>query len=95
MQIDIEIAAGKTFALKVNPSITVHELKTLIEALEGVEHEQQRLQLDGKVLLDFFTLNEAGISDGCKIILTQKKKLPRPEEKFSFQVSDSRSQWLQ
>lgn len=93
MQINIEIAAGKTFTLKANPSITVHELKALIEALEGVEHEQQRLQLDGKILLDFFSLDEAGFSDGCKIILSKKNKVLQPKVKAFFQASESQSLW--
>lgn len=93
MQIHIEVVSGKTFTLKVNPSITVYEVKTLIEALEGVDFEQQRLQLDGKILLDFFSLDEAGFSDGCKIVLTKKNEVDRPEEKVSFQVSEIHSQW--
>lgn len=74
MMIHIEIVSEKTFTLEVNPSITIHELKTLIEALEGVEHGQQRLQLGGKILLDFFTLDEADFTNGCKVVLSKKNK---------------------
>lgn len=95
MHINIQIAAEKTITLKVNPSITVYELKTLIEVLEGKEREQQQLQLDGKILMDFFTLVEAGFSDGCKIVLSKKNKVLPTGENVSFAVSDSQSesQW--
>lgn len=89
MLIHIKTASETSSPLKVNPSITVHELKTLIEAVFGVEHGQQRLQLDGKVLLDFFTLEESEFSDGCKIVLTKKNKMSQSETRFSFKVNKS------
>lgn len=88
MMIHIEVVSEKTFTLEVNPSITVHELKTLIEALEGVEHGQQRLQLGGKILLDFFTLDEADFSDDCKVVLSKKNKAGAFGQ-FLMKVSES------
>lgn len=82
MQINIKILPAKTLSLEVNPSISVHELKTLIEAHEGMEHGLQRLQLKGKILLDFFSLNECEVLENSTIVLTNKVKVPRATVRF-------------
>lgn len=61
MNIFINMASGKTIALKVKPSDTIYNVKSKILEKEGVPHNQQRLEYFGKALDDQPTLADYGI----------------------------------
>ncbi|KAI2468115.1 ubiquitin-related domain-containing protein [Annulohypoxylon bovei var. microspora] len=63
MPIFVRNLIGKTLTLKAQPSDSVDNVKSEIQALAGISPDQQRLHFAGKHLLDGSTLAEGGVSE--------------------------------
>lgn len=57
MQIFVKTLTAETFALEVEPSDTIEEVKSKILEVEGYDPNKQRLIFGGKVLVDWYTLS--------------------------------------
>ena len=67
--LDIKTQNGKTISIKVNLLFEVHEVKSLIEKMEGIPPDQQRLIYKGKQLFDYLTLADYQIADNDELLL--------------------------
>lgn len=84
MIITIQDLDGETFDIECESTEYVDDLRDKVEELHGIPSDAQRYSLDGKPIDDTDTLEDCGITDGCKlimepckitIILPTKKKL--------------------
>jgi len=79
-QIFIKTLTGKTITLKIQPSATIEDLKSMIQDEEGIPPDQQRLiyarrdqqHVTGIQLEDGHTLADYGIGSGCTLYLVLK-----------------------
>ena len=69
MTVHVKVLAGRTISLRVEPSITVEELKTIINEKEGIPEDQYNLQFHSKRLENEQDLGDYGIVDGSSIFL--------------------------
>ena len=70
MQIFVQTLSGKTIVLDVERSDTVHKVKTMIQETQPVHFDHQRLSFGGKLLLDYYTMEDHDIDDGAMVDLT-------------------------
>ena len=59
------------------PTITIKQLKTLIETTHGHKSIDQKIIYLGKILKNEQTLSEANINDGCTLNLIIAQKQPQ------------------
>ncbi|KAF2688901.1 hypothetical protein K458DRAFT_331541 [Lentithecium fluviatile CBS 122367] len=81
-QIFIKTLTGKTISLDVHTSDTIDQLKSMIQAKEGIPLDQQRLIYKGKQLEDEWTLSKYHIVE-CSIlhmVLRLRGGGPGPDE---------------
>ena len=64
IQISVKTLTGKTIELRVNPSMSIEDLKYAIQDKEGIPPDQQRVVFSGKQLEDENTLETYKIADG-------------------------------
>ena len=58
--------------MTVHPQWTVHQLKMLVQVLNGVAFEQQDLSYAGYSLHDDLLISNSGLFDGCTVKLAIK-----------------------
>jgi Ubiquitin family len=73
MNLKIKELKGGEVSVTVDPSHTVHTLKTKIEEQIKVPVAEIKLLLSGKVLQDDKTLHEYQVTEASKIMLTRIK----------------------
>ena len=61
MQIYVKTLYGKTFTLEVEHTVTVEEVKFMIQLIEGISQDQQRLIFNGRQLNDHQTLFDCNV----------------------------------
>jgi uncharacterized protein YegL len=61
----VKTLTGKHFDLSALPTESICDIKMMIQDLEGIPTDQQRLIYAGKQLEDDQTMDELGIIDGC------------------------------
>jgi ubiquitin C len=61
MQVFVKTLAGRTMSLDASGSELVEEVKSRVEAKEGIPRDQQRLIFGGKQLEDGATLDDYGV----------------------------------
>ena len=69
MQIHVKTPDAKTITLDVEASTTIHNVKAIIQNMEGIPRKQQRLIFKDKQLEDSHTLTSYDVVDGA----TQRK----------------------
>jgi ubiquitin-like protein Nedd8 len=69
LRIAIQTLTGKQLELEVVATDTVYELKQLIEEIEGVPPEQQRLIHRGRTLVDSNTVQQSNVIAGTTLHL--------------------------
>ena len=65
MQIHVKTPEGKTITLDVEASTTIHNVKAIIQNMEGIPRKQQRLIFKDKQLEDSHTLTSYDVVDGA------------------------------
>jgi hypothetical protein len=63
---------NETTVMTVHPQWTVHQLKMLVQVLNGVAFEQQDLSYAGYSLHDDLLISNSGLFDGCTVKLAIK-----------------------
>jgi len=63
---------NETTIMTVHPQWTVHQLKMLVQVLNGVAFEQQDLSYAGYSLHDDLLISNSGLFDGCTVKLAIK-----------------------
>ena len=72
MPLYVKTLPGKTLMLEVTPSTTCEDVKALIQDIEGISPDLQRLMFVGKQLEDGHTLSEYNIQMECTLQLVLK-----------------------
>lgn len=81
MQIFVKNILGKTFALQVEPSESIENLKAKIREKEGFSIEEQRLYFNGTQLEEAKKLSDYNIGDEFTVLLWLREK---PKYKLLF-----------
>ena len=76
MQIFVKTYVGKTITLEVEPSDTIEEVKTKIQARNGIPPHEQRLTFAGKQLEDGKTLSDYNVQKEDLIYLIIQRESP-------------------
>lgn len=61
MKISLRLSSGETFGVTIDPTITILELKELIEQEQKIPASQQRLIYKGRILKDPQTVDSYGM----------------------------------
>ncbi|PNH04881.1 Ubiquitin-40S ribosomal protein S27a-1 [Tetrabaena socialis] len=64
----IFVRTDRTHLIEVSPSQTVADVKAAVEALQGLESDEQRILFNGVQLEDEQVLAEAGVSDDSTLM---------------------------
>lgn len=64
--------SNETTVMTIHPWWTVHQLKKLIQVLNGVPYEQQDLSYAGHSLRDDLRISNSGLFDGCAVKLATR-----------------------
>ena len=70
MKIQVQMQTGKTILINCNSFWKIEVIKSIIEKLEGISPDQQRLIFAGKELEEGRTLSDYNISNGSTILMT-------------------------
>lgn len=70
---------NETTVMTIHPQWTVHQLKMLVQVLNGVAFEQQDLSYAGYSLHDNLLISNSGLFDGCTIKLAIKLSAKKKE----------------
>ena len=78
-QIIVKTLTGKSIEVKVNYSHSIEDLKQMIQDLEGIPPDQQRIIFGGKQLEDLNTLDTYGVYPGAvlHLVLRLRGGMPR------------------
>jgi ubiquilin len=80
MNLTIKSTSGDKFPVTADAAITVADLKAIIQKLQDIPQDQQRLIYKGHVLKDDKTLAEYSIEEGHTIILVKGTKKPQDKQ---------------
>lgn len=84
MKITVKTLKGETHTFDVEPTLTIMELKVLIQGKLNVEPDAQKLIFKGKHLENPNTLADFQIVDGdCIIVMMQKKHTTAPAQEIA------------
>lgn len=67
--VSVKTLTGKTIPLRVSLDVKSEELKVMIQSMEGIAADDQRLIFSGKQLEDTKTLRQYGITSGSLLHL--------------------------
>lgn len=65
----VKTLTGKSFKFRVHPSLTIDELKMMVQDTEGIPHDQQRLTYAGRQMEDGRALEDYSVKEGATIHL--------------------------
>ena len=86
MQIFVKTMTGKAIALEFDPSITIKNVKKVIQDKEGIPHYHHQLTFSGQQLEDVRTLSHYNIKNESTLQLV-------PSSRWREQQRNKESKW--
>ena len=93
MLIFVKTLTGKTIILEVKGSDTIKNVKAKIHDIEEIDHDQQILTFDGKILQDKYALSDYNISDEktlCLYTSTLHQLLANKNEEMHIKLNQQK-----